>query len=250
MLRVWAMIVLAGCSFEPGGYGPGDGAIADDARRDGTPSDGLEPDAAPIPITFVQAAVYTNAGNNSFSAAAFPAAQVAGNLNVVVISWGDQADMVAAVGDTNFNMYFSATSLLQSQGFSQRIYYAPNIKAGANLVTVGLTGNAPSPKIRIFEYSGIVPALPVDMSMAAGGSTATASVGPVNTTQARELLFAANTVGSATTGPGTDFTERQLDAGDLVEDRVVDVTGAYTATAPLTSSGNWIMQLVSFKGIQ
>jgi hypothetical protein len=250
MLRVWAMTALAGCSFVPGAYRAGDGG-ADDGDLDGETSDSRELDAAPIPITFLQDATFTNAGSNSFVAATFPGAQLAGSLNVVVISWTDQNDMVAAVGDTSFNVYFSANSLLQSQGFSQRIYYAPNIKAaGANLVTVALTGNVPSPKIRIFEYSGIAPALPVDMSMAAGGSSATASAGPVNTVQPRELVFAATTSAPAATGPGPDFTQRQLDGGDLVEDRVADTAGPTVATAPLTSPGNWIMQLVAFKGIQ
>jgi hypothetical protein len=250
MLRVWAMIALAGCSFEPGAYSSTD-TIPGDGRMDGAPADSLELDAPlPIPITFVQGTTVTNTGNNSFVAATFPGAQLEGSLNVVVISWTDQNDMVAAVGDTSFNVYFSANSLLQSQGFSQRIYYAPNIKAaGTNLVTVALTGNVPSPKIRIFEYSGIVETLPVDMSMAAGGSTATASVGPVNTVQARELVFAATTSATGATGPGPDFTQRQLDAGDLVEDLITDTAGPYIATAPLTSSGSWIMQVVSFKGL-
>jgi hypothetical protein len=34
---------------------------------------------------------------------------------------------------------------------------------------------------------------------------------------------------------------------DVVEDQLVTTTGSYNATAPLTSSGPWIMQMVAFK---
>lgn len=248
MLRVWAIIALAGCSFEPGGYRVRDAsATDDDGSTDGPSTDVFVPDAAPPPIAYVQGTAFTNGGNNGIVAAPFLADQVAGNLNVIVISWSDEADMVSAVADTKGNTYFSATALLQSEGYSMRIYYASNIEAGPNLVTVALSGNVPSPKIRLFEYAGIALALPVDKSMAGTGNGTMASAGPVNTTAPRALLFAANTVGTVS-GPGPDFTERQVDDGDLVEDRIVDVAGAYTATATLTNSAGWIMQLVAFKG--
>ncbi len=249
MLRVWAMIALAGCSFEPGGYRVLDASAPDDdGRTDGPATDAFEPDAAPPPIAFVQGTVFTNAGSNSVVAAPFLADQMAGNLNVVVISWSDQSDMVSAVADTKGNTYFSATALLQSEGYSMRIYYASNIKAGPNLVSIALSGNVPSPKVRMFEYAGIALTLPVDKSAAGSGSSTTASAGPINTTAPRALLFAANTVGTVS-GAGPDFMERQVDDGDLVEDRIVDVAGAYTATATLTNTGGWIMQLVAFKGL-
>jgi len=248
MLRVWAMIALAGCSFEPGGYRVRDASATDDnALGDGPGVDVFVPDAPPPSIAFVQQTVFTNAGNNLAVAAPFLADQIAGNLNVIVISWSDQSDMVSAVADTKGNTYFSATALLQSDGYSMRIYYASNIKAGPNLVTVALCGNVPSPKLRMFEYSGIALTLPVDKSVAGSGSSTMASAGPVNTTFPRALLFAANTVGTVSSA-GPDFTERQVDNGDLVEDRIVDTAGAYTATATLTNSGGWIMQLVAFKG--
>jgi hypothetical protein len=252
MRHLWPLALVAGCSFQPGTVSSqtdargADGAGADD----GTGDPDAPPDAAPIPIAFVQAATATNAGNNTFAAAAFASNQTAGNLNVVVVSWTDTNDGVAAVGDTSFNPYFSATAIVQAQGRTQRIYYASNIKAGPNLVTVAMSSNVPDPTIRIFEYSGIAASLPVDQVSSSSGNSATALAGPITTTQPRELLFGAVVASAMTTAPGAGYTSRQVDAGGSVEDQIVNTAGSYSADAPLQSASGWIMQLVSFKGIQ
>src|SRR5208283_4707100 len=50
-------------------------------------------------------------------------------------------------------------------------------------------------------------------------------------------------------GPGSGFTQRLLTSpdGDIAEDEAVTATGSYSATAPLSSSGPWIMQMVAFR---
>jgi hypothetical protein len=207
-------------------------------------------DAAPIPITFVQAATATNVGNNSLVGAAFASTQTAGNLIVAVISWTDTNDTVAGVGDTSLNMYFSATALLQAQGRSQRIYYASNIKAGTPFVTAVFSNNVPDPTIRIFEYSGIASSLPVDQVATSSGNTATPLAGPVTTTQGHELVFAADVATATTTGPGAGYTTRLLDIHGIVEDQVAETASSVQADAPLQSASGWLMQLVTFKGIQ
>src|SRR5262249_51908223 len=62
------------------------------------------------------------------------------------------------------------------------------------------------------------------------------------------LLVAANIVGTTTSGPGPSFTNRMISSpnGDIVEDRVVTTAGTYNATAPLSSSGYWVMNMVAF----
>src|SRR5579864_6960410 len=67
---------------------------------------------------------------------AFPNAQAAGNLNVVVVGWGDTSSTVAAVTDSNGNTYRLAAGTNASSCCSQVIYFAANIKAGANTVKV------------------------------------------------------------------------------------------------------------------
>ena len=133
---------------------------------------------------------------------------------------------------------------------SQSIYYARNIlaaAAGANTVTVQFSTGAAFPDIRILEYSGADLASPVDVTAAATGSGGTSNSGSATTTNPMDLIFGANMVTGATSGPGTGFTQRVLTSpdSDIAEDRTVTMTGRYNATAP--ASGSWIMQMVAFR---
>jgi len=113
---------------------------------------------------------------------------------------------------------------------------------------VQFAGAAAFPDIRILEYSGADLANPVDVTAAASGNSASTSSGAATTTNATDLLFGANIVLTHTTAPGSGFTQRVLTTpdGDIAEDRMVTATGSYSATAPISPSGRWIMQMVLF----
>jgi len=70
----------------------------------------------------------------------------------------------------------------------------------------------------------------VDRVAGATGSTSVSDSGPLQTTNANDLLVAANMVYTASVAPGTGFTQRIVTTpdGDSVEDRVV------SALAPTT----------------
>ncbi len=181
------------------------------------------------------------------------AAQVAGDLNVVVVGWNDSTAVVSAVTDSGGNKYALAVGPTVQSGYgSQSIYYAKNIvaaAAGANTVTVTFASAATNPDIRVLEYSGADPNNPVDVAAASSGSSATSSSGAATTTNATDLIFGANLVQTTTTGPGSGFTQRLLTTpdGDIAEDEMVTAAGSYSATAPLNSSGVWVMQMVAFR---
>jgi len=82
------------------------------------------------------------------------------------------------------------------------------------------------------------------------GNSATSDSGSMTTTNGRDLLVAANTVFTSTTGPSTGFTRRVITNpdGDIAEDRAVTATGSYRATTALSGGGPWAMQMVGFKG--
>lgn len=203
-------------------------------------------------INYVQANSASPQSPQSTVNVSFTGAQTAGNLNVVVVGWNDSNATVSSVMDKSGNVYTRAVGpTVQSGVASQAIYYAPNIKAvaaGANSVTVMFSASANYPDIRILEYTGADPNIPVDVFAASSGSGTTSSSGAVTTTNATDLLFGANLVQTTTTGPGNGFISRLVTQpdGDIVEDRMVAATGSYTATAPLTS-GQWIMQMVAFR---
>jgi hypothetical protein len=90
---------------------------------------------------------------------------------------------------------------------------------------------------------------PLDATASASGSSASASSGSVTTTAARELIFGAGITIGGFGAAGTNFTSRIITSPDLdiAEDRFVTTAGSYSATASLTGSAAWVMQVVAFK---
>lgn len=208
---------------------------------------GLNPPSSPG-IYFVQEAI-TNSNGSSQVGVSFPGAQTAGDLNVVVVGWADNTSSVVSVSDSQGNPYALAAGPTAHAGLTQAIYYAKNISGGNNAVTVKLNAVANFPELRIFEYAGADPSNPVDQSVAAAGASATADSGPATTTAPNELIFAADTVqgGTGYVAEGDPFVPRLVTSTDVAEDRVVDLLDTYDATAVLSNTGTWIMQMVTFK---
>jgi len=204
-------------------------------------------------IGFVQANSTTPQTAQSSVSLPYASAQAAGDLNVVIIGWNDTATAVTSVTDTTGNVYaLAAGPTTASNLLSQSIYYAKNIgaaSASANTVTVQFSAAAGAPDVRIVEYSGLDLSNPLDAVQAGSGSSSTSSAGPVTTSSATDLIVAANTVFTLTTGAGAGFTSRLITSpdGDIVEDQTTTAAGSYSATASLSSSGAWVMQVVAFR---
>ena len=207
----------------------------------------------PAAITFVQVNSADPQTPQTSVSVTYTSAQAAGDLNVVIIGWNDTSATVTSVTDTMNNAYVPAVGpTLQAGVATQSIYYARNVvaaAAGANAVRAQFSVGARYPDVRILSYRGIDPSNPLDVTAAATGSSATSSSGAVTTTNPNDLIIGANLVQTTTTAAGTGFTRRVITNpdGDIAEDRIVSATGSYSATAPLSPSGQWIMQLVSFK---
>ena len=89
----------------------------------------------------------------------------------------------------------------------------------------------------------------MDATAAATGTSATSSTPALPTSQPDDLLVAGNLVQTLTTGPGAGFTQRILTNpdGDILEDRLAAVVGAYRTSAPISPSAQSIMQAVAFR---
>src|ERR1700722_389245 len=185
----------------------------------------------------------------------FSGAQNAGDLNVVVVGWGDVSSQLSSVSDSKGNLYSLAvgpTALTGSAPLTQSIYYAKNISAalaGANVVTLTFNASVAFPDVRILEYSGLDPSSPLDVTAAATGNSASSTSGAVLTQNASDLLVGANVVWTRTTGPGSGFIQRMITSpdGDLAQDRVVTALGSYSSTAPLADPGAWVMQMIALR---
>jgi Domain of unknown function (DUF1929)/IPT/TIG domain len=181
-------------------------------------------------------------------AAPFTASQTAGDLNVVVVGWGDVTSTVSTVTDGLGNKYSPAGTTATGTGLRQAIYYAKNIAAGSNTVTVTFSQAAAYPDLRILEYSGLDTSNPLDVTAAASGSGTTATSASATTTSPNELIFGAGNNGNGFNGPGAGFTLRMIDYyGNLAEDKAVGGSGSYNVTAPLKESTNWVMQMATFR---
>src|SRR5712671_6938154 len=209
--------------------------------------------AAQPPIAFVQQNSAVPQTPQITVPVAYRLGQIAGDLNVVVVGWNDSTASVSSVKDTSGNAYIPAIGpTVQTGVATQTIYYAKNIStasAGANTVTVTFTIAATYPDIRIAEYSGLDTVNPLDVAVGAQGSGTSSNSGTITTTNANDLLIGANLVQTGTSGAGTGYTNRVITSpdGDILEDRVVTTIGSYAATAPISPSAQWIMQLVAFK---
>jgi len=200
-------------------------------------------------IAFVQ----SNSGPTSIQPSnvsvtvAYGALQKAGDLNIVVVGWGDTTSLISSVTDTRGNVYAVAVAPTSNVSIQQAVFYAKNIGAGSNAVTVTFNKAAAYPDVRILEYSGLSITNPLDVTAAATGGGKSASSGAAVTTSANELIFGAGTTESDFTAAGTGFVTRILDVfGNNAEDRVVTTAGSYSATATNRSS-RWVLQMATFK---
>jgi hypothetical protein len=198
---------------------------------------------------FVQIAASAPQSPQTSMAIPFPSAQTSGNLNVIVVGWNDITATVSSVTDSLGNTYTLAAGPTQSTGITQSIYYAKNITGGSNTVTVQFSVAAVYPDIRILEYSGVDKSNPLDVAHAATGSNGSPDSGAATTTSSGDLIVGAGTTSTSFTGPGSGFTSRIITSpdGDIAEDRVVTGSGSFSAAAPLSSSGDWVMQMAAFR---
>jgi len=197
-------------------------------------------------ISFAQVAAATPQSPTQVVPVAYPLAQTAGDLNVVVAGWNDTTSTVSSVVDSRGNTYILAIGPTSGNGLRQSIYYAKNIVSGNNTVTVTFSRKAKSPDVRILEYMGVST---LDVTAGTSGTAATASSGSATTTSTNELIFGAGMTARGFSGAGLGFTMRILTTpdGDIAEDEVVSGSGSYSATAPLGGSAAWVMQMATFK---
>ena len=176
-------------------------------------------------------------------------AEGAGHLNVVIVGWNDSTSSIQSVTDSNGNTYVAAVGPVTNAGnASQIVYYAKNVAAGNDTVTVAFSGTVNYPNVRVLEYSGIDTVNAFDTGVSGSGSGLTQNSGSLTTTNANDLLVASNYVADVTTASDPNYTQRFITAGgELVEDRIVSSTGSYSASSTQGNSGFWVMQLAAFR---
>jgi len=165
-----------------------------------------------------------------------------------VVGWNDSTSAMSSITDTKGNTYLRAVGPTVGTKLTQSIYYAKNIAAGINTVSVTFNTAVLYPDVRVLEYTGADKTNPLDATAAAAGTSLTTNSGPASTTSLNELIFGAGTTFNGYY-PGSGFTQRVLtNFGDIVEDATVASMGTYSVTAPLHLSAPWVTQMATFRG--
>ena len=181
---------------------------------------------------------------------AYSSNNAAGNLLVLVCRGSGGAPAAVSVSDSQGNSWSVTTNNLWVGGNKIVMAYAPNCKAGANTVTVSITG-ASFLQTKIAEYSGVLKVSPLDKSNDTNGSSTTPTSPSVTTTKNGELIiggFANATTNSATITAGSGYTKRATtdDGNGAIEDRVQASAGAITAGWTTNPSVNWDAGIMTF----
>ena len=157
----------------------------------------------------------------------------------------DTNNTPASVTDTQGNVFTTVGNQLTTPGGARsRVYYAKNIKGGADTVTVTLSGNSSWLELYLSEYTGADQTNPIDGQAGASGPAGAVSSGNGTTTAGGDMIFGYCVADYACTA-GTGFTTRSNFNHNLIEDEMGGAAGTYAATG--SANNGWTMQMVALK---
>jgi hypothetical protein len=194
--------------------------------------------------SFVQSTAGTTPGSASSLSVSFPANTTAGDVILVGFDFTTSASF-SSISDSQGNTFTEVGTQLTSPGGARsRLYYANNIKGGADTVTINLSANSAWIEMYLNEYSGVNQTNPIDVQAGTSGSSSTVSSGNATTTAAGDVIY-GYCVGDGNCKVGSGFAARSTFDGNLVEDETVGSAGGYAATG--TANQGWTMQMVALK---
>jgi hypothetical protein len=169
---------------------------------------------------------------------------VAGDLILVAFDY-DTNSTPSSVTDSQNNVFTAIGNQLTSPGqVRSRVYYAKNIKGGADTVTLQLSANSAYLELYLSEYTGVDPTNPIDAQAGASGNAGPVSSGNAATTATGDLIYGYCVGdGACTAGPG--FSPRSNFHSNLIEDQLAGKAGSYAATG--SANSGWTMQMVALK---
>jgi prepilin-type N-terminal cleavage/methylation domain-containing protein len=181
-----------------------------------------------------------NAGTNVL---AIPSSTNAGNTLVIEVDWSSSGNLTSlsdSQGNTLTQIGTEQNNTF-SGGIESRLYYAANIKGGADTVTAIVTGSPVWNELYVGEYSG---AGSLDGFSITTSTSASFTSGNITTTKKNDLLFGAEIdSGIATSSAGWN-TRLTVDT-NVVADTIAPLLGSYAFTG--SSSNGSIAWIAAFK---
>ena len=194
-------------------------------------------------VTFVQVAAGASTGSARSLSVSF--SQNTSPGDVVLVAFDYKNSTPSSVTDSQGNTFTEVGTQLTSPGQTRsRVYYAHNIKGGADKVAVQLSVNSPSINLLLIEYAGVNQGSPVDIQVGRSGSKGAVSSGNGRTTTAQDVIFGYCAADSSCT-PGSGFATRSSFNGSLLEDTQAGSAGNYAATG--SANSGWTMQMIALK---
>jgi len=176
-----------------------------------------------------------------YPGAPLPAPSKPGNTIIAGVIWWSGIDVVSDSEGNSYQLVANGSGA----GNNIRLFYAHDIDAGSTPITVYAVQFV---EMHVLEYSGLLPGASFEAFALGSGSGATVfGVGPLNASDAGDLLvgFGLNLAGISGAEPG--MTIRTLDPGfTAVAERIVPVFGAATAGMSAPSPGDWGMVAATF----
>ena len=187
-------------------------------------------------IAFVQSNTVADGGAGTSLSCPFLSDNTAGNFIVAVAGTTNTGAESISVSDAQGNLYQSTDEIRVPLGFvAGQLFYAANIKAGANTVTVTQNGTNSATGPGNIEDSG-----------------------PLTTTNANDLLvgyFAGSAVDPGSDAPGAGWIGTVRSGASIcicAEYQIVSVSGTYNATftssGPKAGGNAWAAMIVAFSG--
>ncbi|HEX2712770.1 MAG TPA: chitobiase/beta-hexosaminidase C-terminal domain-containing protein, partial [Candidatus Acidoferrales bacterium] len=180
----------------------------------------------------------------------------AGNFIAVVVRYGTSNNARVTLSDTAGNGYTLARHQVEggsSTSTAIDIYYAKNIAgATSNVITASFAPAQRLVTLISFQYSGVDPSSPLDVTAgagAAGTASTMATSNPFTTTSPAEVIVVGGTFYNLNTlSAGAGYTMRVSNPRTAGEDRIVSsLQNGATATMLSNSSNRWIIVVAAFK---
>lgn len=204
----------------------------------------------------VQANTSGGSGGSTTNTQNFTTHVTSGNLLVIYVFNATDAttviNSIAWVGGNSGTLTPTPLSPITAGGKRMWCYTAQITASTGTGVTVTFSASINS--IVVFaEYAGLAASAAIDGEIAANGTSTAINSGNLTTTNANDTLVGGifvTTSGGGTLTPGASFTLEVNNASTShrgLEDRNVNATGAYAATATYSSSQTWICHLLALK---
>jgi hypothetical protein len=205
-------------------------------------------------ISLVQKA--SNVSTSALSLATTLSSSVtSGNLIVVSVSGWPNLPAATPVTDSLGNTYSIAGNVLVSNGAYSAIYYAKNVRAGTDTVTVNTVKTGGQISMVVAEFSGVDTLSPLDRTAGTVGSGTAPSSGTMTPTLSGELVIGSGTHnGSTITSSGTGFSMIAIATEDsnthqplAMEYKVLSDAAQTSSTFSLASGYPWTQNGTLFK---